>query len=340
MNYHHLTQVERYQIQSAIELGLSIKAIAIQINRHRSTVFRELKRNGHISREGYFAQPAGMDYKRRREKCGPKLKIKGNLKSYINSKIKLRWSPEQIEGRRKLEKRDPISAESIYRYLYRNRLAGGDLWRYLRHSRPRRKKRFPLHRWPKSLQRLSAEERPQAIENRTRQGDFERDLIVGTGRTGYLLTMVDRSTKLVLLRKIAHPKANLVHDVTVRAFKKYPIRSLTNDNGFEFTAHHKTSRRLNIPIYFCRPYASWERGTVENTNKLIRQFFPKQKNLMDITHAQVKMVQTLLNNRPRKLLGFKTPAEIHVKKSARNDALDKTAYQKFVKWHCPTIKMW
>jgi IS30 family transposase len=310
MKYHQLSQTERYQIQAGIALGFKIKDIALKLNRHRSTIFRELKRNGHISQEGYSAHPAQMDYWQRRLKCRPKLLICGNLKKYIDTRIKSQWSPEQIAGRRKLETKSPIGTETIYQYLFREKQNGGSLWKNLRHSKGRRLKRFPQQRWPKSLNRLPAESRPKDTINRSTTGHFERDLIVGRDRQGYLMTIVDRKTRFTIIKKIEHPRAELVHQSTIKAFRYIKVKSLTNDNGVEFTAYKKTSARLRIPIYFTRPYASWERGTVENTNKLIRQYFPKHTNLKEISHEQIKMVQTLLNHRPRKLLGFKSPIEI------------------------------
>ena len=311
MHYHQLSQIERYQIQAGIDLGLKIKDIALKLNRHRSTIFRELKRNGHISREGYSAMASQCDYENRRLKCRPKLLIKGNLKTYINTRIKLQWSPEQIVGRRKLESKSSISTETIYQYLFREKQNGGTLWKNLRHSKGRRKKRFPHQRWPKSLERLAAGNRPSEIENRSEHGHFERDLIVGKDRQGYLMTIVDRKSRFTIIKKIDHPRAELIHQSTLKAFRSTQVKSLTNDNGVEFTAHKKTSKSLGVPIYFTRPYASWERGTVENTNKLIRQYFPKQTNLKETSHEQIKMVQMLLNHRPRKLLGFKSPIEVH-----------------------------
>lgn len=309
MKYHQLTQLERYQIQAGIDLGISIKEIAIRLGRHRSTIFRELKRNGHFTREGYSAFSSQMDYEKRRLKCRPQLKITSHLKQYIDCRIQLQWSPEQIAGRRKLEKLPSIGVETIYQYLYREKLQGGSLWKNLRHTRCRRKKRFPHQRWPKSLERLKAEERPQEINQRERTGHFERDLVVGRDRQGYLMTIVDRKTRFTIIKKIDRPQADLVHRKTISALRKHIVHSITNDNGVEFTAFKKTSHALGVPIYFTRPYASWERGTVENTNKLIRQYFPKQQNLKEISHAKVQMVQTLLNTRPRKLLGFKSPME-------------------------------
>jgi IS30 family transposase len=309
MKYHQLTQTERYQIDAGISLGLSIKEISVRLKRHRSTIFRELKRNAHISREGYSAIYSHSQYTQRRKRCLRKPVIRGDIKRWINARLELQWSPEQIAGRRKLEGRSLVGTETIYRYLYREKLLGNLLWKNLRHVRSKRKKRFMVPRWPSHLTRPGIDKRPQIIEKRRRFGDFERDLIVGAERQGYLLTIVDRKTKLTRIAKINRPQAEPVHQATVDALNGLQVRSLTNDNGFEFTGYKKTSNELKVPVYFTRPYASWERGTIENTNKLIRQYFPKQLNLKEVSHEKIKMVEMVLNYRPRKQLGFRTPIE-------------------------------
>lgn len=270
---------------------------------------RELKRNGHVTREGYSALHSTSQYEDRRKKCRPKFKIFGQLKKFIDAKLKQQWSPEQIVGRARLENQSDIGVETIYRYIYRDRQEGGDLWKNLRHTRKKRKKRFPAPRWPKSLPRTSIEQRPEQINQRKRKGDFERDLVVGSQRAGYLLTLVDRKTRFVKIIKINRPTSKEVHEATLAAFKGLTVLSLTNDNGCEFIRYQETAKALNVPIYFTRPYASWERGTVENTNKLIRQYVPKKTKITEITHEEIKMVEMVLNDRPRKTLGFKTPNE-------------------------------
>ena len=309
LKYHHLTESERYQIEAGISLGISIKEISLKIKRHRSTVFRELKRNGHISREGYSALYSQQQYSERRENSKPAYRIKGLVKKWVDLRLKLQWSPDQIAGRRKLEYNETIGTETIYRYLLRDKSHGGSLWKNLRHSRSRRKKRYGYHRWPTKIPRTAASERPKVIEDRKRNGDFERDLIVGAARSGYLLTIVDRRSKLLKLASVQNNKAELVHVETVKHLKNINVKSITNDNGCEFAYYLKTAKQLGVPIYFTRPYASWERGTVENTNKLIRQYFPKKTNLKELSHEKIKMVETLLNSRPRKQLGYRTPFE-------------------------------
>jgi transposase, IS30 family len=309
MHYHHLTEVERHQIEAAISLGLSMSEISRRLKRHRSTIFRELKRNGHMYREGYSAYYSNTQYKTRRERSKRKFIIRNQLKRFINERIKVQWSPEQIVGRCRSQGHKSVGIETIYRYLYRDKKQGGSLWINLRHSKGRRKKRFSSQRWPLAVLRPTLEQRPKIVEQRKRKGDFERDLIVGAARQGYLITIVDRKTKLLRLAKLKQATAEQVHSATLTELKDLEPKTITNDNGREFMHYKQTAKDLGASIYFCRPYASWERGTVENTNKLIRQYFPKKTNLKEIRNETIKMVEALLNNRPRKKLGFKTPIE-------------------------------
>lgn len=309
MRYKQLSEMDRFQISAGISFGMNLSQIAKKLGRHRSSIMRELKRNGHISREGYSALHSTVQYEERRKKCRPKFKIHGPLKKWIDTKLKSQWSPEQIVGRARLENRSDIGVETIYRYIYRDRQEGGELWKNLRHTRKTRKRRFPAPRWPKSLPRTSIEQRPEEINLRKRKGDFERDLVVGSERAGYLLTLVDRKTRFVKIVKINRPTSQDVHEATLAALKGHKVLSLTNDNGCEFIRYQQTSKALGIPIYFTRPYASWERGTVENTNKLIRQYVPKKTKIKELTDEKIKMVEMVLNERPRKTLGFRTPNE-------------------------------
>lgn len=313
MKYHYLSIIERYQIQAGISLGMPITAIAQMLSRHRSTIFRELKRSGRITREGYIGHLAQQDYAWNRKTCRPKFKISGTLKNMIDARLTLQWSPEQISGRLKREGHPSACPETIYRYIYQDKKAGGTLWKNLRHCRARRKKRFPLPKWPSNIQRPQASERPIIINQRLRKGDFERDTIVGAGRSGYLLTFVDRKTKLLRLVQPESIRNRDVHRATIKALgnPNLELKSITNDNGVEFIKHEATTKVLKVPIYFTRPYASWERGTIENTNGLIRQYFHKKTDLKGIKHEKIKMVEALLNQRPRKTLDFKTPLEAH-----------------------------
>jgi IS30 family transposase len=230
MNYRQLSELERYQIDAGISLGFSLSEISRRIGRPRCTVFRELKRNGHLSREGYSAVYSSEQTLQRRCRSKPRFKIHGHMKLWIDSRLREKWSPEQIVGRARLENRPIVGVETIYRYIYRDRLQGGELWKNLRHTRRSRKKRFPAPRWPKSLPRTPIQERPPEANARSRTGDFERDLIVGTQRSGYLLTLVDRKTRWIRLAKIERPTGELVHQATLKALHGVSVHTLTNDN--------------------------------------------------------------------------------------------------------------
>ena len=310
LKYHQLTQVERYQIQIGLAANMSIKAIAKALGRHRSTVFRELKRNGHISREGYAAIYSQAQYRQRRKKCRRKFLIRGELKAWIDQRLKCQWSPEQIAGRRNLERQSKLGTETVYRYVKRDRDSGGDLWLNLRHLGRRRRQRFGPRRWPAhAAARTPIAKRSRVINERKRTGDYERDLIVGHEHCGHLLTVIDRRTQLARIRSIGARNAENTHKGTLDALKDLKVKSITNDNGFEFSGHQKTSKRLGVKIYFTRPYASWERGSIENLNKLVRQYFPKGTKFSEVDDEAIKVVETLLNERPRKKLGFRTPLE-------------------------------
>lgn len=323
LKYHQLSEQERYQIQAGIHVGMRLFEIATQLKRHRTTIFRELKRNGHISREGYAALYAQSQYKDRRKKSRRRFLVCGELKRWIDFRIQFQWSPEQIAGRRKLEQLSPVGVETIYRYLYRDKLTGGTLWRHLRHSTGKRKKRFISHRWPLALPRPTIFQRPDVINNRQRIGDYERDVVVGKQRQGNIITLVERKSRFCRLKKLPYLTSRIAHEASVELLKGLSPLSITNDNGMEFARYQETAKELNTAIYFTRPYASWERGTVENTNKLIRQYFPKTTNFLEVCDEKIKMVETLLNHRPRKTLGFRSPIEtIAERESISNVALD------------------
>lgn len=313
--YRHLNSTERSIISLGCLLEKSTREIAFVVGRHHSTIAREIIRGSPDKRFGYSNLIARVEYEKRRRKGGPRRKIQGNFHRWIVAKLKQQWSPEQIVGRAHREGKPCISIETIYRFVYRDRKLGGELWKNLRRCRKKRKPRFPRHTWRKT--RPGLDERPLAAEKRREAGHFERDLIEGPRATGSsLLTIVDRKSRLVRIEPLKQKWASEVHHATLRAFYRLQVRTLTNDNGMEFSAFEQTVRELKAPVFFTRPYASWERGSIENMNGLIRQYFPKQKNLKEISYEDIQRVQRLLNSRPRKTLGFLTPQEVHFKKSS------------------------
>lgn len=313
MRYSHLTPKERLIIALGFELNKPFSEIAKVIGRHRSTIFREHKRHA-TKKYGYCNGVAEMRYDENRRRCRKRFRIHGSLKLYIENRLKKQWSPEQIVGRRKLENRSRLSRETIYRFVYRERLQGGNLYLNLRRGRRKRRRRFPRYRW--DAKRPSIASRPKVVNSRVRVGDFERDLVVGNRACkDAILTMVDRKSKLVRLEKLRNSSAREAHEATVRASNGLRVHSITNDNGHEFARFRDTASTLKAKIFFSRPYASWERGTVENTNGLLRQYFPKGTNFNEITNGNLRDVVRRLNKRPRKNLGFATPEEVHFGRS-------------------------
>jgi IS30 family transposase len=190
-------------------------------------------------------------------------------------------------------------------------MAGGDLHTYLR-CRKKRRKRYASYRkrgfagHPQSI-----DERPAIVEQKSRIGDMEIDTIVGKGRHQGIITMVDRRSKLLRMKKVPQKTATLVARAICNELKNLTVHTLTSDNGREFSGYRKIARKLRADYYFCHPYSSWERGLNENTNGLVRQFFPKHMKFDDITDGQIKIVEDKLNNRPRKSLAFRTPNEVY-----------------------------
>lgn len=217
----------------------------------------------------------------------------------------------------KQEGKGEISHESIYRFIEFDKRLGGKLYKCLRFHN-RRKKRGIAHRWKRFPEpRKFIDKRPKEANKRERNGDWERDLIIGQRGKSALLTIVDRKNHITLIKRVASTQAEEVAEKTLNAFRENPdlsIFTITNDNGVEFGKHQDLEKRLKIPIFFTFPYHSWERGTNENTNGLIRQFFPKKTNFDDITDEEIKEVETMLNNRPRKLLNYLTPLEFNTGK--------------------------
>ncbi len=232
--------------------------------------------------------------------------------SSIEDKIRLGWSAEQISGRLKQENIS-ISHETIYQHISKDKKNGGSLYLHLR-CQKKRKKRYGTASHDKRGQipnKVSIDKRPAIVDEKNRIGDWEGDLIIGKNHKKALLTLTDRKSKLVKIVKIDSKKADVVENAVSAALKGVRIFTLTFDNGKEFTNHENMSKRIEAKIYFAHPYSSYERGLNENTNGLIRQYFKKGSSFENITDQKVKEVENILNNRPRKTLGYCTPMEIY-----------------------------
>jgi len=318
MSYKQLTMRERYQIEALIKEGLSQRAIAKNLSVHHSTISRELSRNKLDTGE-YNALSASVSTRLRYQYKPKNKRLNKVLKRYIKIHLKKGWSPDQISGRMKDQGLESVSYETIYKYIYANKYNGGSLYKYLRHKNQKYNKRSSAHHSRGQIKnRVSIDERPKVVEEKSRIGDWEIDLIIGKHHHQAILTIVDRCSKFTLMKKVLAKKAELVKQATLDLLKpiKEHVLTITSDNGKEFAYHSEITRVLDIGFYFAHPYRSCERGLNEHTNGLIREYFPKNKEFQEITSSQIAEVQDTLNDRPRKILGYKTPREVFFGKIA------------------------
>lgn len=315
--YHHLTCDQRCQIYALRKRGDSTSAIAKQLGLHRSTISRELQRN--TGQKGYRykqAQESAAD-RRHAASATPK-KIDEEVLAIVREKLSLQWSPEQIAGWMKLQENfKNISYETIYQFIWKDKRNGGALHKQLRHRGKKYNRRSSSKAGRGCItNRVDIKDRPPIVEEKIRIGDFELDTIKGAKQSGSLVSMVDRASKLTKLVKVSGANSEEVTNAIVERLEpiKQLVHTLTADNGKEFASHARISTSLDVSFYFATPYHSWERGLNEHTNGLVRQYFPKGSSFSDITQAEVLAVEDLLNNRPRKVLGFQTPAYVFEQK--------------------------
>jgi IS30 family transposase len=309
MNYTQLTCEQRYQIKALLKMGHKQNQIAECIGVHKSTVSREIRRNR--GQRGYRPKQAhGFAMSRRRK---AKKRISVDTWKVVEEHIKTDWSPEQISGWFKKEGIS-ISHERIYQHIYANKQQGGSLWKHLRCQKKRRKRRGSNDRRGQIIDRVSIEKRPAVVDTRSRLGDWEVDLIIGNGHQGAMVTLTERKSRFTLLRKVTSKQADVVADTVIDLLKGLDhLETITADNGREFAHHKHIGRHLDLQVYFAHPYSSWERGTNENTNGLIRQYLPKTRNLKTVTGKEEIFIMDRLNLRPRKCLDYLTPFEVFFK---------------------------
>jgi len=314
-----LTLVEREEISRGIVGGLSIRTIASKLDRSPSTISREIKRNeGYKHYRATSADQAAWDRSNRPKLC--KLAYSRTLRLSVAKKLKQQWSPEQIAGwlgrEYPREEHNRVSHETIYKSLYIQ--ARGVLKKeLLQHLRTKRTIRRSKHSTMKKgnlgqiKDAISISERPASVEDRAVPGHWEGDLIAGT-KNSYIATLVERHTRYVMLAKVQNKDTKSVVSALIKQSKKLPselYKSLTWDRGKELADHKRFSLATNIDVYFCDPRSPWQRGSNENTNRLLRQYYPKGMNLSVHSQAQLNKVARLLNERPRKTLDFEAPAE-------------------------------
>lgn len=310
MSYRQLTQEQRYQIEAYFRIGMTRSGIARLIKVHKSTVGRELKRNA-SGRWKYNASRA-IRFARERHRHKRKKRIGGATWARVEQLLKRQWSPEQITMRLKLEGLSRASHETIYLHIYQDKREGGVLYMHLRRRHTYRKR---VHKYCKRGAwdtRRPIHERPAIVEARSRLGDWEADTIIGRQQKGSILSLVERHSRFVLLEKLADRSPDTLADVVYGSLArvKDKVFTITSDNGLEFIRHERIARQLDADFFFADPYSAWQRGTVENTNGLVRQYFPKKTDLSVLSEHDVKLVADRLNNRPRKSLDFRTPYEV------------------------------
>lgn len=306
--YHQLTQEQRYQIYVLKKTGHSQSEIAEVIGVHKSSVSRELKRNR--GQRSYRPQQAHELAAARRPKAVPR--ITTEVWKIVDNLLKQDWSPEQISGRLKQEQDLWISHEWIYQHILADKQVGGDLYRHLRCQKKRRKRYGSYDRRGKLPNCRSIEERPAHVNTRKRLGDWEVDTMIGKQQKYAMLTLTERKSRFTMIGKVPRRTACAVRRQVCKLLLPVQdkVHTLTSDHGKEFADHELIAQTLQLKFYFAHPYAAWERGTNENTNGLLRQYFPKKSDFKTISAKKIEQIITKLNFRPRKTLRFKTPFEV------------------------------
>ena len=310
MSYRQLTPGQRYQICACLRMRMRRSEIAKEIGVHRSTITRELRRNESGRWKYNPSRAAAMT--RERHECKRKHRIDEGTWGRVESLLALEWSPEQISKRLKLEALASVSHETVYRHVYRDKQEGGELYKHLRRRHKYRKR---IHKYCSRKgweTRRPISTRPSIVDTRSRLGDWEADTIIGHGHSGAILSLVERRSRLCLLQKLPGMSPQRLAEAACTQLMphKDKVFTITSDNGIEFTRHQMIAEALDADFFFADPYSSWQRGTNENTNGLVRQYFPKKTPFDAVSDTHIRFVTNRLNNRPRKVLGFRTPNEV------------------------------
>lgn len=305
MTYKHLSQAERYQIHALMKAGHDQSQIAKLLDRHKSTISRELSRN--TGSRGYRPKQACEMSADRAQHSRNAPTVEPWVREAACALLWIQWSPEQIASQL------PISHETVYQHVYADKAQGGTLWKHLRCQKQKRK-RYASGRDRRGQipNRRPLSERPLHIEARRQVGHWECDTVIGASHKGAVVTMVERKSGYAVMAKVEKKTSELVSSAIVDKLQPMAarVKTLTFDNGKEFAGHAHIDQQLQSTAYFARPFASWERGSNENLNGLLRQYVPKKRAMSTVSDEEIRMIQNRLNNRPRKRLGFKTPAEV------------------------------
>lgn len=313
---NNLKFYDRQKLEYWLRTKQSIRAIAKIMRRDHSVIVRELKRNSLRGRAGYRADLAERIFEQRRHKHRKgKLDKYPELKKYVVEKLKDEWSPDVIAGKLKTDgKKQIISHESIYNYIYNKEGRYEGLYRYLRQGKNKRQKRYSRKTCKTHIfERISVHLRPQYINERKRYGDWESDSVIFSKQKTALSVQLERKSRLVRMHKVQNKSAEETLNALLKTAESVPKEifcSITFDNGTEGAKHAELRREYGIDTYFCDPFASWQKGGVENANKLIRQYLPRKTDLSQLSDRDIYDIQEKLNNRPRKCLNYLSPNEV------------------------------
>jgi len=310
MTYHQLTQEERYLIAAQRMCGCPPAQIARMLGRHRITITRELRRNATHHDGDYRAEKAHSYAVARRRRCRRRARFSAAQMAQVVRLLRRKWSAEQIAGTLKKRGTLNISHETIYRRIRWDKKVGGDLWRHTRIMSKFGRKRYRSHDSRGVLPgKRGIAERPLEVEQRQRIGHWEGDTVMGSDLRHCVLTLVERKTGFAIIKKLTARNTEQVTRAATRAIRRHcrKFKTLTLDNGTEFHNYAVLERRFPVKVYFATPYHSWERGSNENFNGLLRQYLPKGMCMSNVTQARCDQIADDLNQRPRKRYGFETP---------------------------------
>ena len=311
MPYHQITPEQRYTLGVLRKQGCSDAEIARLMGRHRSTIGREFRRNS-TRHDGFYRPSKAQEHANARRWMSRRNSRFGAAEwTLVEGLLRDKLSPEQISGRLKLAGVLEISHETIDLNIWRDKHRGGQLWRHLRQPFKRRKRYNTYEKRGHVPGKRHISERPAVVETRKEIGHWEMDTVHGTGDHHCVLSLVERAAGAVLIGKLCRCNVAALNARLIELIEAHPdlFKSITADNGSEFHGFDEVTRVTGVPIYFATPYHSWERGTNENTNGLIRQYLPKRTSMKRLTQADCNAIASSLNNRPRKRYGFRTPLE-------------------------------
>ena len=302
MTYQHLSHYERYQISALMKAGKNRSEIVVILGRHKSTISRESARNAGL--RGYRPRQTSLLTEDRSHGSRNAREIAPEIMKQALGLITLEWSPEQIAGKL------PISHETVYRHVYADKACGGSFWRSLRCQKKRRKRYVSgRDRRGQIVGRRPITERPAAVKARSTVGHWKGDTVIGASHKQAIVSLAERKSGFAVFAKVTNKTSYLVSHAIVSRLKPLAarVRTITYDNGKEFAEHHFVDQELGSTAYFADPFASWQRGSNENLNGLLRQYFPKKRPLSTVTEEELRMIENHLNHRPRKRLGFRNP---------------------------------